>query len=69
VKCDIQKCEKIKLRIMEKKYCLITNLGTILVGFQQGFVKTNPYVYQLILTCKKNKYIDTFIGSRKFENF
>ncbi len=54
---------------MEKKYCLITNLGTILVGFQQGFAKTNPYVDQLILTCKKNKYIDTFIGYRKFENF
>jgi hypothetical protein len=35
-----------------EKNCLITNLGTILVGFQQGFAKTNPYVYQLILTCK-----------------
>ncbi len=33
-----------------------------MAGFQQGFAKTNPYVYQSILTCKKNKEINIFIG-------
>jgi len=39
-----------KIRKMEKN-CLISNLGTILDGSQHGLVKTNPYAYQLDLTC------------------
>ncbi len=41
---------------------MITGLGTILAGFQQGLAKTGPYAYQPVLSHKFIKKIDTLIG-------
>jgi hypothetical protein len=51
----IRKCEKNENKKNGKKNCsiknhLITDLGTILAGFQQGPAKTNPYAYHPVLT-------------------
>jgi hypothetical protein len=41
--------KKIALKENKEIYCLITGLGTILAGFQQGLAKTGPYAYQRFL--------------------
>jgi hypothetical protein len=47
---------------IQEIYCLITGLGTILIGFQQGLAKPDLYAYHPVFDYKFFKQAYTLIG-------